>query len=43
MAYNPSLSEETVVYATFLGVPDGGPLTILTEGPDPDVCPLPLP
>lgn len=41
MAYNPSLTEETVVYATFLGVPDGGPLTIFTEGPDPDVCPLP--
>jgi hypothetical protein len=41
MAYNPSLSDETVVYATFLGVPDGGPLTILVEGPDPDVCPLP--
>lgn len=41
MAYNPSATDETVVYATFLGVPDGGPLTILTQGPDPDVCPLP--
>jgi hypothetical protein len=41
MAYNPSLTDETVVYATFLGVPDGAPLTILTEGPDPDACPLP--
>jgi hypothetical protein len=43
MAYNPSLTEETVVYATFLGVPDGGPLTILTEGPESDDCPLPNP
>ncbi len=41
MAYNPSLTDQTVVVATFLGVPDGGPLTILAEGPDPDVCPLP--
>ncbi len=42
-AYNPSLSEETVVIATFLGVPDGGPLTVLAEGPDPEDCPLPSP
>jgi quercetin dioxygenase-like cupin family protein len=42
-AYNPSETEETVVIATFLGVPAGGPLTILADGPDPGFCPLPTP
>jgi hypothetical protein len=28
MAYNPSKTEETVVIATFLGVPEEGPLTL---------------
>jgi len=42
-AYNPSETEETVVIATFLGVPAGGPLTILDDGPDPGFCPLPTP
>jgi hypothetical protein len=28
MAYNPSETEETVVIATFLGVPEAGPLTL---------------
>lgn len=42
-AYNPSDSQETVVIATFLGVPAGGPLTILDPGPDPGVCTLPTP
>jgi quercetin dioxygenase-like cupin family protein len=42
-AYNPSDTDETVVIATFLGVPTGGPLTILADGPDPGICPLPAP
>lgn len=42
-AYNPNDSGETVLIATFLGVPFGGPLTIPAEGPDPAVCPLPTP
>ncbi|HJR70778.1 MAG TPA: cupin domain-containing protein [Gammaproteobacteria bacterium] len=42
-AYNPSQTEKTVVIATFLGVPAGGPLTILADGPDPGICPLPTP
>ena len=42
-AYNPSDSGETVVIATFLGVPAGGPLTIPDNGPDPGICPLPTP
>jgi len=42
-AYNPNDTEETVVIATFLGVPAGGPLTILADGPDPSFCPLPTP
>lgn len=42
-AYNPNESGETVVIATFLGVPPGGPLTILADGPDPGICPLPSP
>jgi quercetin dioxygenase-like cupin family protein len=42
-AFNPSDTEETVVYAVFLGVPPGGPLTILADGPDPVICPLPSP
>jgi hypothetical protein len=42
-AFNPSETEETVVYASFLGVPSGGPLTIPAAGPDPVLCPLPTP
>jgi quercetin dioxygenase-like cupin family protein len=42
-AYNPSETEETVVIATFLGVPVGGPLTVPVDGPDPGFCPLPTP
>jgi len=42
-AYNPSDAQETVVIATFLNVPSGGPLTIPADGPDPVVCPLPAP
>ncbi len=42
-AYNPSETVVTEVIATFLGVPDGAPVTVLAEGPDPDVCPLPSP
>lgn len=42
-AFNPSETEETIVFASFLGVPPGGPLTIPAQGPDPVVCPLPTP
>jgi len=42
-AYNPSFSEETVVVATFLGIPPGEGPTTFVDGPDPDVCPLPTP
>lgn len=42
-AFNPSETEETIVFASFLGVPLGGPLTIPAEGPDPALCPLPSP
>ena len=42
-AYNPSLVDETVVVATFLGIPAGEPPTVFVEGPDPDDCPLPSP
>lgn len=42
-AYNPSFSEETVVVATFLGIPAGEPPTTFVDGPDPEVCPLPTP
>lgn len=42
-AYNPSATEETVVIATFLGVPAEGDLTVPVDGPDPGVCPLPDP
>lgn len=42
-AYNPSETEETIVVASFLGVPPGGPLTIPADGPDPALCPLPNP
>jgi quercetin dioxygenase-like cupin family protein len=42
-AFNPSHSDETVLVATFLNVPHGGPLTIPVEGPDPVLCPLPTP
>ena len=42
-AFNPDESAETVLIATFLGVPAGGPLTIPVAGPDPVVCPLPTP
>jgi hypothetical protein len=42
-AFNPSETEETVVIATFLGVPPGSPVTILADGPDPAICPLPTP
>jgi quercetin dioxygenase-like cupin family protein len=31
MAYNPSETQETVVVATFLGVPEDGPLTLPVE------------
>jgi hypothetical protein len=31
MAYNPSDTEETVVIATFIGVPEDGPLTLPVE------------
>jgi quercetin dioxygenase-like cupin family protein len=41
-AFNPSAAEETVVFATFLGV--DGPLTDTNvEAPDPSFCPLPNP
>jgi quercetin dioxygenase-like cupin family protein len=42
-AFNPSDSQETVVLATFLGIPPGEAPTTLVDGPDPDVCPLPTP
>lgn len=34
IASNPSETDEAVVYATFLGVPDGEPATIWVEPPD---------
>jgi quercetin dioxygenase-like cupin family protein len=42
-AHNPSASQETVVVATFLGIPPGEGPTTFVDGPDPDVCPLPTP
>lgn len=42
-AFNPDDSGETIVIATFLGVPAGDPVTIVVPGPDPAVCPLPAP
>lgn len=42
-AHNPSASQETVVVATFLGIPAGEAPTVFVDGPDPDICPLPLP
>lgn len=41
-AFNPSHTQETILIATFLGVPHGGPLTIPAEGPDAATCPLPI-
>jgi quercetin dioxygenase-like cupin family protein len=42
-AHNPSDSQETVVIATFLGIPPGEGPTTFVNGPAPDVCPLPTP
>lgn len=42
-AYNPSATQETVVVATFLGIPEGEPPTEFVDGPDPEVCALPMP
>lgn len=42
-AYNPSDSQETVVVATFLGIPAGEGPTTFVDGPDPEDCPLPTP
>jgi len=42
-AHNPSAIQETVVVATFLGIPPGEGPTTFVDGPDPEDCPLPMP